>query len=115
MEGVLLRFYVEEGERHQGVLLWEWLLEKARSAGVGGGSAFRAVGGFGRHRLMHEDGFFEQAGKLVVAVEFIVPDKEAIRFLDIVQAERLRVFYARVPATFGVVNPDRDDLPEVHA
>ncbi len=113
MEGTFLRFYVEEGERHQGVLLWEWLLEKASEVGVCGGSAFRAIGSFGRHHLMHEDSFFELAGKVVVAVEFIVVDAEAKRLLEIVQVEKLRIFYARSPATFGVLNPDHDDPREI--
>ena len=112
MEGTFLRFYVEEGERHQGVLLWEWLLEKACELGVRGGSAFRAIGGFGRHHMLHENRFFELAGSVVVEVEFIVDDAEAERLLGIVQTEKLRVFYARIPAKFGVINPDSDDFRE---
>lgn len=112
MEGTFLRFYVEEGERHHGVLLWEWLLEKACELGVRGGSAFRAVGGFGRHHMLHENRFFELAGNEVVEVEFIVDEAEATRLLEIVRAEKLRVFYARIPAKFGVINPDSDDPRE---
>jgi len=36
-------------------------------------------------------------------VEFIVDDAEAQRLLDIVAQEKLRVFYARIPASFGVI------------
>jgi len=50
--------------------LYEWLLEEAKSLGVHGGSAFRAIAGFGRHGRMHEDTFFELAGELAVKVEF---------------------------------------------
>ena len=109
MEGTFLRFYVEENQRHQGVLLWEWLLEKACELGVRGGSAFRAIGGFGRHHLLHENRFFELAGAVVVEVEFVVDEREANRFLEIVQAEKIRVFFARIPAHFGVINPDNED------
>ena len=109
MEGTFLRFYVEENERHDDVLLWEWLLEKACEQRIRGGSAFRAIGGFGRHHMLHESRFFELAGSVVVEVEFIVNDEEAKRLLGIVQSEGVRVFYARIPAFFGVLNPDRDD------
>ncbi len=112
MEGTFLKFYVEEGERHHGVLLWEWLLEKACELGVRGGSAFRAVGGFGRRHMLHENRFFELAGNEVVEVEFIVDEAEEKRLLEIVRAEKLRVFYARIPAKFGVINPDSNDPPE---
>ena len=109
MEGTFLRFYVEENQRHHGVLLWEWLLEKACELGVRGGSAFRAVGGFGRHHMLHENRFFELAGRVVVEVEFVVNDAEAKQLIEIVQAENIRLFYACIPAHFGVINPDGDD------
>lgn len=109
MEGTFLRFYVEEKQRHHGVLLWEWLLEKANALGIRGGSAFRAIGGFGRHHDLHESRFFELAGNVGVEVQFVVNDREAQQLLALVEQEKIRVFYARIPAHFGVVNPDADD------
>lgn len=105
MEGSFLRFYVREAERHHHVLLWEWLLERANKMGIRGGSAFRAMAGFGRHHVLHEDHFFELASSLTVEVEFIVTDDEAEQLLTLLQQENLRVFYARIPAQFGVINP----------
>lgn len=102
MQGSLLRFYVHEGHRHRGRPVWEWLLEQAREAGVGGGSAFRAMAGFGGHRVLHESSFFELAGSLTVEVEFVVTAAEEQRILDLVQAAGLRVFYTSLPARFGV-------------
>jgi uncharacterized protein len=109
MQGSFLRFYVHEGQRHQGRLVWEWLLEQANSLGIRGGSAFRAMAGFGRHHVLHENTFFELAGTLTVEVEFIVSDAEAQQLLQLVQAARVRLFYACVPALFGVINPDAAD------
>jgi len=71
MQGSFLRFYVHEGQRHQRRLLWEWLLEQANALGIRGGSAFRAMAGFGRHHVLHESKFFELAGTLAVEVEFL--------------------------------------------
>ena len=110
MQGSSIRFYFGEQQRHRGVLLWEWLLEKANAAGIPGGCAFRAIGGFGRHRAVHEDRFFELAGSAGVVVEFIAGDDEIEQLLALVHDERIRLFYARLPATFGVVNPDADDF-----
>ena len=109
MEGSFLRFYVHEGHRRHGVLVWEWLLEQANRMGIRGGSAFRAMAGFGRHHVLHEDHFFELAGTLTVEVEFIVTDDEAKQLLELIRRERLRVFYAHIPARFGVLNPDAED------
>lgn len=110
MKGEYLKFYVDEKRRHHGVLLWEWLLEQANGMGVRGGSAFRAIGGFGRHHALHETQFFELAGTTGVEVEFIVSESEAEQVLALVLREGIRIFYVRVAAEFGVINADGDDL-----
>ncbi|QQS54474.1 MAG: DUF190 domain-containing protein [Candidatus Competibacteraceae bacterium] len=109
MEGSFLRFYLRENQRHRGRLLWEWLLEQANRRGIRGGSAFRAMAGFGRHHALHEDHFFELAGTLTVEVEFIVTDAEARGLLDLLREEKIRAFYAHIPARFGVTVPDPGD------
>jgi PII-like signaling protein len=106
MHGAFLRFYVHEGERHHGILLWEWLLEQANRMGLRGGSAFRAMAGFGRHHTLHANHFFELAGDLPVEVEFIVSDEEAHALLELIEREGVRVFYARIPASFDVINAE---------
>ena len=112
MQGSFLRFYVHEGQRHQRRLVWEWLLEQANGLGIRGGSAFRAMAGFGRHHVLHESSFFELAGTLTVEVEFIVTDAEAQQLLQRVHAAGIRVFYACIPAIFGVINPGPGDPAE---
>ncbi len=108
MNGLFLRFYLREDQRHGGRLLWEWLLEQANSMGIRGGSAFRAMAGFGRHHRLHENHFFELAGTLTVEVEFMVTDEEAQRLLDLLERERIQAFYARIPADFGITALDPD-------
>jgi uncharacterized protein len=103
MDGSFLRFYVHENDRLHGQLAWEWLLKRANDLGLRGGSAFRAVAGFGRHHVLHEERFFELAGTVTVEVEFIVTDDEARQLLELVAHEGLRVFYARTAAHFGLI------------
>jgi PII-like signaling protein len=105
-EYVLLRFYVHESHRLHRRLLWEWLLAEANRMGVAGGSAFRAMAGFGAHRVLHEDRFFELQGSLTVEVEFVVTEAEAQRLIDRVSREKTRAVYAVIPARFGVVGGD---------
>ncbi len=104
MKGTCLKFYVHEHRKHHGILLYEWLLERAKSMGIHGGSAFRAIAGFGRHGALHEDHFFELAGNLPVEVVFVVSDEEAAQLLDWIRQEQIQVFYVRMPAEYGVVN-----------
>lgn len=101
MQGQFCRFYMHENDRHHGQLTWEWLLEQASRLGVRGGSAFKAMAGFGIHHVLHEQRFFELAGSLAVEVEFIVTDDEARALVDLLDRERVAAFYAMIPARFG--------------
>jgi uncharacterized protein len=107
MNGTLLRFYVHENRKHGHIALFEWLLEQAKAMGIHGGSAFRAIAGFGRHGILHEEHFFELAADMTVEVEFVVTDAEAERLLDLVRCERVSVFYGRSPVEFGTIEGDR--------
>lgn len=104
MKGSSLRFYMHENQKHRGALLYEWLLGEAKTRGIAGGSAFRAIAGFGRHGVMSEQHFFELAGQLTVLVEFIVSDSQAEELLRIVREDGARLFFARFPAEFGLVD-----------
>jgi len=101
MKGYSLRFYMHENRRHRGVLLYEWLLEQAKKRGIHGGSAFRAIAGYGRHGVLHEQTFFELAGDVTVMVEFIVEDAEAETLLEIVREDGAPLFWVKFQAEFG--------------
>lgn len=98
----LLSFYISERQHHSDMPLYEWLLEEAKSIGVRGGSAFRAIAGFGRHGHMHEDTFFELAGELAVKVEFILDDALADQLLERVRHLNMNVYYLRQRVEAGV-------------
>lgn len=101
MKGVHLRFYTYENRKHHGLPVYEWLLDRARTLGIHGGSAFKAVAGYGRHGKLHAQHFFELAGEEPVLVEFIVTEDQANVLLELIAAEQLHLFYARLPAEFG--------------
>lgn len=107
MKGTILRFYVHENRTHRHIALFEWLLEQAKKLGIQGGSAFRAVAGFGRHGILHEEHFFELAADMTISVEFVVADDEAENLLEVLRRERVSIFYVRVPAEFGAIEGDR--------
>lgn len=104
MNGTYLKFYVHEHRRHHGILLYEWLLERAKKLGIHGGSAFRAIAGFGQQGVLHEDHFFELAGNLPVEVAFMVSDEEAVQFLELIRQQKIHVFYMKMAAEYGVIN-----------
>lgn len=97
MQGVYLKLFVPQTAKHRGKLLYEWILEEAHKLGVGGGSAFRAIAGYGRHGRLHEEHFFELADDLPVSVEFVTGETETQKLLDLLAAEKVSVFYLRHP------------------
>ena len=102
MQGTCLKLFVSEAQRHGGELLYEWLLEEAKKIGIGGGTALRAVAGFGRHGRLHEETFFELAGDLPVEVEFLVSEEQAEQILALLKQHGLKLFYVRMPADYGI-------------
>lgn len=101
MQEVVLRFYVSEKQHHQSELTYEWLLRLAQRLELPGGSAFRAIAGFGKHGRLHEETFFELAGELAVAVEFVLGAESADRLVAAVTAEKLQLHYVRYAVTTG--------------
>jgi PII-like signaling protein len=101
MNAVCLQVFVSEASRHHGKLTYEWLLDAAQKLGVGGGSAFRSIAGFGRHGR-HDMGFFELAGELPVVVEFFVEAPMADRLLQAIADAGLQLVYAKLPAEIDV-------------
>ena len=102
MERVCIRFYATESQRHDGKLVHEWLLERAKAMGVPGGTALRAIAGYGRHGILHEETFFELAGDVPVEIEFITDAAQADALLELLKTEKVRLFYIRMPVDSGV-------------
>lgn len=85
------------------MLLYEWLLEEAKKLGAPGGSVLRAVAGYGRHKRLHEESFFELAGELPVQVEFVLETELADRLLDALRTHKTSVFYVRCAVEAGIL------------
>ncbi|WON73941.1 MULTISPECIES: DUF190 domain-containing protein [unclassified Nitrosospira] len=103
--GTYLKFYVSEYREHKGILMFEWLLERGRKFGLEGGTAMRAVAGFGRHGTLHEATFLELAADLPVEVSFILTEDDAALFLDLLETEAIDLFYVKFPVEYGFL-PD---------
>lgn len=101
MQSFIVRFYVQEGMRHEHQLLHEWLFAAARGVGIEGGTVFRAAAGFGRHGL-HEDHFFELAGALPEAVEFFAEADKIAALIEVVGKSGLHLRYFTHPVGSGV-------------
>jgi len=103
MQGVCLKLFVTEVQRHHGELLYEWLLEQAKKLGIPGGSVFRATAGYGRHGKLHEETFFELAGDMPLELEFVLSADQAEAILQLIKGQGLKLFYVKMPAEYGFV------------
>ena len=99
---VYLKFFVLENQHHEGLPLYQWLLRRAARLGLPGGSAFRAVAGYGRHRVLHEAHFYELAGELPMEVVFVADEADADRLVADVGAAGLSLFHYRLRAESGL-------------
>ena len=102
MKGVSLSFFIHESEKHEGMLLYEWLLKMDKKSGISGGSVFKTISSFGHHGKIHEEHFFELSSNGSLQVLFILPDEKVEPLLARIQAEKLVLFYVLTPVTFGV-------------
>lgn len=102
MQTVVLKFYVSEKQHHHSELMHEWLLRLGQQMELPGGSAFRAIAGYGKHGRLHEETFFELAGELAVAVEFILEAQQADQLIAAVTAEKLHLHYVRYAVEEGI-------------
>ena len=79
------------------------LLEQAKKHKLGGGSVFRAIAGFGRHGVLHQEAFFELADDLPVKIEFLLRENEAAVLLDLVRRAGVELVYSREPVQLGIL------------
>lgn len=105
MQGIYLKLFVSEGLRHHGSLLYEWILQQAHNTGIPGGSAVRAVAGYGRHGRLHEQHFFELAGDVPIVLEFFAASDAIEQLLALLRAENISVFHLKFAAEGGLTSP----------
>lgn len=104
MKGVCLKLYTYEQQKHQGILLYEWLIEEAKKNEIEGGAIFRAVAGYGRHGILHEEHFFELASNVPIEVHFITARQKATTFLQRIQNQNLHLMYSISETEYGFLN-----------
>src|SRR5437867_10161035 len=76
-EGFLLRIFIGESDRHDGKPLYEWVVLKAREAGLAGATVLRGVMGFGAHSRLHTFKIERLSEDLPMVIE-IVDTKEKL-------------------------------------
>src|SRR5438876_7498930 len=86
-EGYLLRIFSGERDRHDGKLLYEWIVMKAREKGLAGATVMRGMMGFGAHSRMHTFKIERLSQDLPIIIEIVDTREKLEKFLALIDRE----------------------------
>lgn len=85
-QGWMLRIYIGESDRHEGLPLYEWIVRRARADGLAGATVLRGLEGFGARSRIHTAKILRLSADLPVVVEIIDTREKIEAFLPAVDA-----------------------------
>lgn len=91
-ESILLRVFIGESDRHEGVPLYEQIVLKARDLGLAGATVLRGVMGYGAASRIHTAKVLRLSEDLPVVVEIVDTEtqiEQLLPYLDRVVEEGL--------------------------
>ena len=80
-DGILLRIFIGESDRHQGLPLYEWIVKKALKAGMAGATVFRGMQGFGANSHMHTSKILRLSQDLPIMIEVVDASEKIEAFI----------------------------------
>jgi len=83
-DGQLLRIFIGESDRHEGLPLYEWIVRKARAAGMAGATVVRGLEGFGAHSRMHTAKILRLSQDLPIIIEIVDTPQRIEEFIPTV-------------------------------
>jgi len=83
-EGKLLRIFIGESDKHEGLPLFEWIVRKAREQGLAGATVLRGLEGFGAQSRLHTAKILRLSSDLPVIVEIVDTEEKIETFLPLI-------------------------------
>ena len=83
-DGKLLRIFVGESDKHDGLPLYEWIVRKAREEGLAGATVLRGLEGFGAHSRLHTAKILRLSSDLPIVVEIVDTESKIEAFLPLI-------------------------------
>ena len=84
-QGYLLRIYISEDDRYDDQPLYEWIVHRAREAGLAGATGLRGMEGFGARSHLHTTKILRLSVGLPVVIEIVDSREQLERFLPVVE------------------------------
>ncbi len=82
--GKLLRIFIGESDRHEGLPLYEWIVRQARENGLAGATVLRGLEGYGAHSRLHKAKILRLASDLPLVVEIVDTEEKIQAFLPLI-------------------------------
>ena len=80
-KGQLLRIFIGESDKYEGKPLFEWIVLKAREAGLAGATVIRGIEGFGATSRIHTTKILRLSEDLPIVVEIVDTAEKIEQFL----------------------------------
>lgn len=85
-EGILLRVFIGETDRHDGRPLYEVIVNEARQRGLAGATVWKGFMGFGAHSRMHTAKILELSQDLPIVIEIVDATEKIEAFLTVLDS-----------------------------
>jgi hypothetical protein len=83
-EGLLLRIFLGEQDRHEGEPLYAWIVRAARERGLAGATVIRGIQGYGAKSHLHTASILRLSTDLPIVVEIVDTREKIEAFLPVV-------------------------------
>ncbi|MCH6549452.1 MAG: DUF190 domain-containing protein [Proteobacteria bacterium] len=83
-QGKLLRIFIGENDRHEGLPLYEWIVRQARENGLAGATVLRGLEGYGAHSRLHKAKILRLSSNLPLVVEIVDTEEKIQSFLPLI-------------------------------
>ncbi|HQN94110.1 MAG TPA: DUF190 domain-containing protein [Prolixibacteraceae bacterium] len=77
-----LRIYISTTDRHKEILLYEYLVLKAKEFGIAGATVVKGTLGYGASSVIYSGKFWEVSEKLPVIVEVVDEEEKVLSFYE---------------------------------
>ncbi|MFH1195508.1 MAG: DUF190 domain-containing protein [bacterium] len=83
-KGHLLRIFIGESDKYDGVPLYEWIVKQAKQNGLAGATVIRGLEGFGAHSRIHTAKILRLSEDLPIIIEIVDTLEKIENFLPVI-------------------------------
>lgn len=83
-KGHLLRIFIGESDKKDGIPLYEWIVKKAREQGLAGATVTRGILGFGAHSRIHTTKILRLSEDMPMVIGIVDTPEKIEKFLPVI-------------------------------